>query len=697
VFGNARTAGGISAITVIRPTENPVLPQGRMDPRQLLPLPPPVTWTLSAGALAAADPVYRALALLSHDLAKDLDAARVAASKGRRAESLRLYESLGRRVPGMRLLLLERASVLASFGEHKRAVELLRSNLDRYPADVELRMLAAHNAWWSEQPLLADSLLALALALDSTSADALRLRKTVRGSTSPPLRVALEWARQGGAMEQLILARAYVREQQYGASIDPYRQALASPELRSDSLMLEAASAATAADSLIALERFTDQYLATRPTDSEALLRVARAYSWRGDYANALRQYARVDQSSDSVRFEIGQVLVWAGKEREAERELKTVVDANPRHAEALKLLGDLATWHARWTDAEAYYASAQQVSPAMPGLSDAIFGMRQSRERERIQLAQSRAIPEAYDVAFDGYADNQHFRWATTRATRSFSALNSRFRATAQHNVLEGTPTGFLSRNPGISGRLEGQFDLGTRARVTFLGGAESYASIRTFPVYGAGFSVYDVLGGEFGLRFSHEPAAVLVGSLVALQAQTISDALIFTATKTHGDWALWARAEGDMLSSIAGETRRGAAAASLTRTLSSRLSASLAVSALAYDRPAPTIRGWGNLYWAPERFIEPLATVTYRAPLSPSLALTTGTSFGYGFARERNFDRRFGSGATPTGGASVDLAYTTRRWVAGAGASVNGALGTGYRSGTIRAQGAYRFGGGR
>lgn len=695
VFGNARTRGGITAVASIRPEDNPALPQGHVDPRQMLPLPPPLTWTLSAGALAAADPVYRALALLGHDWAVQLDAARTAANKGRRVEALRLYADLGSRLPGMRGLLMERTSVLASFGDHRQAVDLLRRNLDRYPNDVELRMLAAHNAWWSEQALTADSLVGLALALEPRNADALRLRHTVRSSTSPPLTVARRWAREPGAgpLEQLILARALVREQQYGPSIESYRAALASAALRTDSLILEAASAATAADSVAALEQFTNEFLALRPGDQPVLLNLARAYSWRGDYTNALRNYARVDQSSDSVRFEVAQVLMWSGRESEAAAALRTVVASNPGHAEAYKLLGDLATWRAKWNEAAGYYASAQQLSPELSGLAEAMYTMRQARERERLALLQSRALPEGYDVAVDAYGDNQQFRWLSTRASRSFTTGNATLLASAQQNVFEGSPTGQLSRNPGVSGRISAQYVMG-RLRVDAMGGAESYASVQTFPVFGAGLTVFDVLGGEFGVRFSHEPAAVMLGSLTALQARTLTDALTLTAAKTTGAWQYWARAEGDAIHSIAGDARRFAGTASITRALTSRVSASAAVSALAFDRPAPTIRGWGNLYWSPERFVEPLATLSYRAPLAEHLSLTTSASGGYAFARERRNDQRFSSGATPTAGASADVSYVTRRWTIGAGASVSGALGTGYRSGTVRAVGSYRLG---
>jgi hypothetical protein len=90
-------------------------------------------------------------------------------------------------------------------------------------------------------------------------------------------------------------------------------------------------------------------------------------------------------------------------------------------------------------------------------------------------------------------------------------------------------------------------------------------------------------------------------------------------------------------------------------------------------------------------------VAGLTYRVPLSESLVLTSGANLGYGFARERSNDRRYGTGATPTGGALTDVAYMRGPWNVGVGASVGGALGNGYRAGSLRAQASYRFGTGR
>ena len=65
-----------------------------------------------------------------------------------------------------------------------------------------------------------------------------------------------------------------------------------------------------------------------------------------------------------------------------------------------------------------------------------------------------------------------------------------------------------------------------------------------------------------------------------------------------------------------------------------------------------------------------------------------------GYGFARERAGDQRYGTGSIPVGTLSGDLLYTSGQWTVGAGGSYGGALVRGYRAGLVRIQASYRLG---
>lgn len=656
VFGRAAARDGVIEVAAIRPRESDVVPQGNLQRLQLLPLPAPVArWTPPSPA--------------------------------------ELYAALARTGLPARPLLLERASVLATFGEHAAATRLLRGALAAHPRDVELHMLAAHNAWWAEQPLAADSIVGQALAIDPANADALRLRETIRRSTQPPLAVARAWAASGGAREQLLLARALVGAEQYGAALAPYRAALTDPAIRTDSLLLEAASAAAAADSVAALAAFSERYLAAHPYDTEIVLRLARAYAWRGDYDTALGYYARVPRRDAEFRFEVAQALVWSRREREAERMLEEIVATSPGRADAWKLLGDLAAWRGNWDQAVTRYAEARRADPAMPGLAAAIASAETSREQAR--LARLPVVADAYGAEVDAFADNQGFRWATTRASRSLRAGDALLEVVAQHNVFESGPAGLRSRNPGLSGRIDGILELGGRYRLDATLGAETYAAIRSFPLLALGVTAYDVFDMRVTADVRHQPAAFRVASLAALQARATSTVLGLSASRADAHWSIWTRVEAERIATIVGDARRASLAATVQRTLSPRLTATAGVSGLAYDRAAPTLPGFGAVFWSPRYYVEPTVGLTWRTPIARGVTVGAGANGGYGFVGEQGGNRRFDGGAVPTGGLAADVAVQRGRWDVGVEASTGGAIGRGYRAGSVRVRASYRIGG--
>jgi tetratricopeptide (TPR) repeat protein len=690
VFGDPRTSDKVIALPAIRPAERAVLPQGTFGLSQLLPLPATPVWQ-TPELYTSSDSLYARVAALG--MRDELDRARSAAQAGNRATSMRLYAALTARLPADRTLLLEQASVLASFGEHAKATSVLRSALKRFPRDYELQMLAARNAWWAEQPLAADTLVGEALALRPASEEAVRLRETIRTTTQPPLAVARDWARTTDApREHLLLARALVREGTYGEAIGSYRRALTDPKLRSDSLLLEAASAASAADSVSALHGLTDEYLALHPADTDAVLRLARAYSWHGDYAIAMQQYRRLDWKDPALRLEVAQVLVWSGKEKEAEQELRTVVAERPRDAVALKLLGDLSLWHANYDAASSYYARALEADPMTDGVHEGLAAAAAGKEQARL-ASLPRPVPDGYSATLEGFSDNQKFRWLTTRASRGFHAGSSRFMASVAQLAFEGSPTGALSRNTGASLRLDGAFPLGTRGRLDLVAGGESYAAVRSFALFGGGVTVFDIAGMQAALDYRHQPAVVRAATFAALQARATSDMLAVSVGRTRGAWSAAARVEGERFASTVGGANRIAGSATLTRTLTPKLAASIGLSALRVDRPSPVLPGWGNIVWAPSSYVEPTVGLAYRAPLAPGWSATVGAQAGYGFARERAGDQRYGTGAQPIGSLTGELQTDRGQWTVSAGGSFGGALLRGYRAAMLRVQASYRL----
>ena len=665
--------------------------RGRLDAHQLLPLPAPEArwWQFWRASGPPADPLYRVASAAG--VSALLDRARLSVQRGQREQALRLYQQLGATLPAERRLLVERASVLATFGDHAAAVRLLTGNLSRYRGDLELRLLAAHNAWWGRQPYVADSLVEAVLALAPGHPDAMRLRTSIRGATEPPLVIAQRWALEGGQpRDQLTLARAYVRERRYAEALRAFRLAVADSALATDTLLLEAAGVAAAADSLPALAFFVDAHRHIRPGDDEATLRLARAYAWRREYDRSLREYGRVRRVDPAVAFEIAQVLAWSGKLADAERRLSDVVIVSPGHAEAHKLRGDVAAWRGRWAEARESYERAALLQPALPGLVQAHATAEEALREERFALRGGIGAPDSYGVLVEGFSDSERFRWMRTSITRGFTVGTATLFATGQHNVFESGPVGLVSRNPGLSGRLDGSFALGNRARLDLTGGAETYAAVGTFPLAAARITAYEMLGFELSAEARHQIAATRVGSLASLQAGTTSDVFGLSAYGSRDGWSLFAQAETERLRSRVGDSRRQSASATVRRRLSKRFTAEAGVTRLTTSGRAPSVRGFGNLYWSPESYVEPRVGLEFRTRISSRLSAAAGASVGYGIVREREGDVRYGASVVPTAALRADVRYDVGRFNASVGVSYGGAIERWYRAASARVQGS-------
>jgi tetratricopeptide (TPR) repeat protein len=693
VFGSAMTQQGHNELAaLVRPEERPALPVGRFDSLQLLPMPVLPKTTYAAGEIE--DPMYREA--YEAGVIPTLEHARLAVRTGRRDEALRIYETLARRLPNSRPLLLERTSVLAGFGAHAEATRLLLAELPDHPGDVELTMVAARNAWWSEQPVLSDSIVGAALAIRPGDVEALRLRQTIRSTTQPSLDVARRWAATGGAREQLILARALTNDGDFAHALPAYQRALLDRSLVTDSLVLEAASAAAAADSVDALEQLTNRYRAMRPADTEATLRLARAFAWRGGYEKALGYYAQAPAGTPGLNLEVGQVLMWSGREAEARRKLELALNEDPADATALKLLGDLASWRGDWSLATGYYSRARISEPGMPGLSAVLAIATENRNRERqaaVVAMRAQPAPDAA-VSFDAFTDNFGFRYATTSAAKSFISGATSVKATALHRVFEGTTAGALSRNPGVGFRIDASRDVGRGLTVAATGGMESYSMVGSLPVYGFGLTAADVAGITVALEARHESAARSAATLAAVQTRAQSDMVSVTASRTLRAWSVWARGERESIESLIGGATRVAASASVRRELTPRLAALVNVAGLSVAQPSPQLEGFGSLLWAPRFYVEPGLGLAYRVQNANGWTFGLETTGGYAHVAERQDDQRFPNGPRPTAGLGAEILYARDRWSAAFNARYGGALGNGYRSGTFGFRASYRIG---
>jgi hypothetical protein len=386
-------------------------------------------------------------------------------------------------------------------------------------------------------------------------------------------------------------------------------------------------------------------------------------------------------------------VLLWAGKEREAERELRAVHAAMPRDATALKLLGDLALWRADWSAASTYYGQAYEIDPSLAGVNEGLIAAEHGREQARL-AGLSGKIPEGFGATIEGFADNQRFRWLTTRASRALDARDVRINASVQQSVFEGAPTGLVSRNPVAGLRLDAALNLWQqRARLDLLLGADSYPSVQSFAVFGGGLTIFDLVGMQVGVDYTHQPASQRAATMAALQARTTSDMLGMSVATSRGPWSAAVRAEAERFASSVGGANRAVGSASVTRTLSPRLSATVGVSAQRVDRASPVLPGYGSIIWAPSSYVEPSIGVGYRTTIRPGLSAVAGAQVGYGFVRERAGNERYGAASVPTAAVTGDLLYARGQWTVGAGGSYGGAISRGYRAAVVRAQASYRL----
>ena len=690
VFGSASTRENIEAVGWIRPASVERIPRGRFDRSLLLPMPPAPPPGSGDGA---ADPLYKSLPTDASQA--QLDRARLAAQAGNTDLSLSVYSQLLRSYPNNRMLLLEQISVLSAAGRHSDAANRIIASLPQFPRDYELHMAAARNLWWSGQALAADRMLDAVLDIEPGAPEAIRLREQIRPTTQPDIETARRWAAAStGITEPLLLARAYVREQRFGEALAPYRTVIARSEV-SDSLLLEVASAAAAADSLQVLDEMTRLIIARNPNDFQARLRLARAYSWNKEYARSAQLYTEVIQMTGdpAVMLEHANVLFWSGREAEAKTEVERVLQYAPRNIEALKLAGDLASYRADWKAAIAYYRSAAVINPLFPGLAAGLTQAEQQLEQQRL-AALPQMTPNAYDVGVDMYLDNQNYRWIAMQAGRTFTSGNSSVRVLGEHTVAEQQFAAGIATNPAYSIRADGQLRVSDGFTLLASAGVTSFNAVGTMPQFAVGVTIHDFLGTNATVRYARGPAAQRLTSLAALQAEAVSDVIGASFTHQAGKWSLAASVEDEKITTRLGGSNRAILSASATRRLNDHWSVGAAVTALSTDAAAPVATGWGSLYWSPEQYMEPVLRLSYRHRLSERLSMEAAIQSGYAFVRERAADRRFAEGSIPTAGAQIDLRYQSGPWAIGAAAAYGGAVSTGYRAGTLRIQGSYKVG---
>jgi tetratricopeptide (TPR) repeat protein len=663
-----------------------------------------------------------------------LDRARRLAQAGQAQAALATYDSLLARRPASDDVAVERARVLSWSGSTAAAGDALAAVAERR-ADPALRIEAARNLYWAAQFARADELLdrvadapsagsgsvassdagsSSVVSSDVTSpnvptsdaassstrtsaaaasptarpssprrpsfaAAALALRDSIRRADNPTVERARRWVRErGGAMENLALARAFVRERRPAASLSPYRAALRLGGR--DSLRLELASAALEADSPAVAAVALAQWLERHPADRDTRLQRARALAWSRDYPAAAGEYARVLETRDdaTVRYELAEAQTWAGDSLAAHANLERVVSADPRSARAWRLLGDLDRWAGRWALSLERYARAREIDPALEGIDAA---MAEDREGvRRLRAARLAGIPAAA-ARVEGMGDSEGFRWSAVEGSKQWLRESDLATVAVRARLEQVTTTGPGDAGQGIAVAVDAARPLSPRLRAAASLGAESMMDHLT-PIAAAQLAYASPDGRTAALRVVTEPAVRRTATLTAVEAGVVSSRVEATAAAPMAGVTVDGALSAERLAADAGSTGRMEASLGATRVVTPALRLSLSASGLTTSRAAPTFEG-RSMYWSPRGYLQAQLGAALRRRLHERLELELRAAPGVAWVDERSAARRFaGSGVLPSLAAGGELRYGTAAWAVVGAVDWSGVGLSGYRS---------------
>jgi tetratricopeptide (TPR) repeat protein len=671
MMGQAQLSAELIDARHIRPASTTPPAVGVMP--SVLPLPPAPKY--GNGTWVDNDLARRVLAKPETRL---LDAARKFNEKEDWAHSLPLYESLFAAHPDAYDLALERAHVLAWAGRNERAGEALL-HVAKIRQTPLLAFEAAQNYWWGGNSGAADSAIAVVLSWQPQFPGALALRQQVRMSASPSVALAREWARDGGQLEQLMYARALVNAKDYDASLTPYRRAIALGA--NDSIRLELAAAASAADSGTVAIGELREYLARHENATDIRITLARQYGWSEKYADALREYdVLIAQGHTELATERAQTVVWTGDLDAGALALQDVVATDSTQVEAWRLLGDVQRWRGKPKEALIAYQSAARLSPADAEIVAQIAAVQQD-----LRLAQRAMMPvSSAHVRVDGMSDNQGFTFVQTRADQFVATRWGGFQLSALSSLpsRDGGALGSSMSN-GYGGAGSVSFRPRRGVQLDAGASAQHFSDVATFLGFNAGVTLEVLAGTTVHAGYVREPAVRRASTMLALQARTVSERIELLASGKLGTWGWSAQAEREKLASDLGNTRREAAVLAGSYGLTSSLTFDARVSALRSNAASPTLPGFGALYWSPEHYIEPSAGLSYKTKAAKGLTVGAGVTRGYAFAKERpGPGARFTQGTLPTFALNGNAAYQRGAWGVMLDVGYGGALHRGYRS---------------
>jgi len=561
--------------------------------------------------------------------------ARLLIQTGREDEAFARYRTLLER-DSSATTRAEYAAALLAAGRYDEAAVEYRRLLADDPDNAEYRLGLGRALAWGGHPR--EATLELARGLTPGDTAAAQLLRATRLSYQPSSEEAAAWLRE--------------------SPDDPgYRLALVGALVR---------EAHAAHDSTTAA-RLLGQAVALAPADTALRHQYARALTWSGDYAGAIREYsALIERDRDpDLLFARGQLYLWSGNDRAAEADLLESAQRRPRY-ETYALLGDLYRWRG---DTKKSVQAYQEALVLRPGDNTALAGVQTARREAKGRRRRDEDEGLASTTRF--LSDNAGFDFVSSEvgagvgfgeANRTIVFASGDVRRVSRDTVTFPGPRhvdGFWVQG-GVAqwiGRLRASARAGLLHH-------EDVPDIGTWGVSGelversahvrVGLSrsaAYETLraGRTLGL-------AVAPGTDPALKATTLVGSV---SIPFRNGAELWLAAEHLWLSD---DNERTSLNLAVRYPLIAGFAAVYSGGGLGFGDLAPE-------YWSPDRYLLQAVGLEYRVQRPSGFTLALRGLPGVAFLRERAVaDGPAASRSVFQWSVALDLAYRRPRWELGA-----------------------------
>lgn len=528
-----------------------------------------------AGRVSAAEAAWERLATETGAVVDRLELARLLRDRGEYDRAIALYMGLLSDRPADQALEREYTQTLLWAERYPEAIERLGRYLSRYPEDDQARLDLARALYWAGRTREA--------------------RDVLEGI--PPTSTVAQEVRALDAELAVVLAPPPVPEPPVLTTVERARAAAAAGDL-------------TAASSLYA------EALDEAPGDRDLWMEWIDFVQYRmEDEAGArdeLLLFSERFELTAEETIRLAELHAWAGQETEAIAILEALLADESGHPDAWVLLGDLRRWNDDPTGASAAYRSALAVDPTDPGARNGLEELRLRREAIVAQREPAGFGPdmELYSDSDDflrlDVAGDADFRWGVDALT-----LRGGYRRLEGHDL-----SGLIASDDGAFGSVSfAHWWREASIRTAFELGVEHLNGLGTKP--SAAIDVQAPNAGGFSLmaRLETTPAYLVANTYESAVEPVQADRLVASLYRPLSDrWSLGAAIDVGVFDG-GGETNpRYSSWVSLSRSLSSIVSAELSSSVLGFGEAAPAPEG-NRLYWDPKLFWATTAAVALQS----------------------------------------------------------------------------------